>query len=173
MSKDSSSSEAKEWIISILIAVALAVVIKMFLVDFVLVQGTSMVPTLENGQRLVISKIAYEVGSPDYGDIVILKHNQNVDYVKRIIGKGGDTIEIKNQVVYRNGTPLDEPYVNEGSYDDFSKVTVPEGCYFVMGDNRSVSLDSRYASVGFIEEKDIIGKVIFRFWPLSDFGKIE
>jgi signal peptidase I len=166
-------SEAREWVISILVAVVLAFVIKSFLFDFVLVQGSSMYPTLKNGERLVINKIEYEIGSPDYGDIVVLKHSANVDYVKRVIGKGGDTIEVKNSKVYRNGEMLDEPYVNtEKSYEDFAQVTVPEGKYFVMGDNRAVSLDSRYASVGFIDEDSIIGHVVFRFWPFTNFGTV-
>lgn len=172
LTSEHSGSEAKEWILSIVIAVALAFIIKAFLFDFVLVQGTSMVPTLQDGERLIINKIGYRISEPDYGDIVVLKHADHVDYVKRVIGKAGDTVEIRNRVVYRNGSALDEPYINTGDYDDFSSVTVPEGSYFVLGDNRPVSLDSRYDSVGFIKRKDIIGKVFFRFWPLSRLGTV-
>lgn len=128
-------SEAREWIQSIIIAVVLAFVIKMFLFDFVLVQGSSMHPTLENGDRLIINKIEYRLGEPDYGDIVILNYSSSVEYVKRVIAKGGDNIAIKDQVVYVNGEPIDEPYVNTDPYGDFPEVTVPEGTYFVMGDN--------------------------------------
>ena len=85
----------------------LAFVIKMFLFDFVLVQGSSMHPTLENGDRLIINKIEYRLGEPDYGDIVILNYSSSVEYVKRVIAKGGDTIAIKDQVVYVNGEPID------------------------------------------------------------------
>ncbi len=173
MTSESSGSEAREWILSIAIAVALAFIIKAFLFDFVLVQGTSMVPTLLDGERLIINKIGYRVTEPDYGDIVVLKHADNVDYVKRVIGKEGDQVEIKNRVVYRNGQALDEPYINSGDYDDFAKVTVPKGTYFVLGDNRPISLDSRYDSVGFIKRADIIGKVIFRFWPFSRLGTVQ
>lgn len=172
-STNSNHSEAKEWIKSIAIAVIIAFIVKMFLFDFVVVQGSSMFPTLKNGERLIISKIQYEIGSPEYGDIVVLHHNARVEFVKRIIGKGGDTIEIKSNVVYRNGKALDEPYINSGNYEDFAKVTVPEGKYFVMGDNRPNSLDSRYTEVGFIDRSAIVGHVVFRFWPFDRFGAVS
>jgi signal peptidase I len=168
--KQKGHSEAREWVQSIAIAVVLAFVIKMFFFDFVVVQGLSMFPTLETGDRLVINKIEYTLGKPDYGDIVVLNYSRNVEYIKRVIGKGGDTIEIRNQVVYRNGEALTEPYVNTDPYPDFAKVTVPEGKYFVMGDNRANSSDSRYESLGFVDEKDIVGHAIFRFWPFSKAG---
>ncbi|MGL6293454.1 signal peptidase I [Eubacterium aggregans] len=166
-------SELREWIQSIVIAVVLAFVIKMFLFDFVLVQGSSMFHTLKNGDRLVINKIEYSIGAPDYGDIVVLNYSKNVEYVKRVIAKGGDTIAIKDQIVYLNGQPLDEAYVNPDPYEDFEMVTVPEWKYFVMGDNRANSSDSRYQSLGFVDEDAIIGHVIFRFWPLNTFGVVK
>lgn len=166
-------SEAKEWILSIVIAVALAFIIKIFLFDFVVVQGSSMYPTLKDGDRLVLNKIEYRLSDPDYGDIVVLNHDAKSEWVKRVIGKGGDTIEIRDQVVYRNGEPLDEPYINPEPYGDFSQVTVPEGCYFVMGDNRANSSDSRFTSLGFVERDQIVGHVVFRFWPLDSIGGIS
>lgn len=171
--QNESKSEAMEWVKSILIAVILAFVIKMFLFDFVLVQGSSMFPTLENGDRLVINKIEYTIGSPDYGDIVVLNYSRNVEYVKRVIAKGGDTISIVNQVVYLNGEALSEDYVNTEPYDDFNEVTVPQGKYFVMGDNRANSSDSRYVSLGFVDEDAIVGHVIFRFWPFTKLGGLN
>lgn len=164
--------ELKEWIQSAVIAIVLAFIIKMFLFDFVMVQGSSMFPTLVEGDRLIVNKIGYTIGEPDYGDIVILSYSESVEYVKRVIGKGGDTIEIKDMVVYRNGEPLSEDYINTKSYEDFSEVTVPIGTYFVMGDNRANSSDSRYASLGFVERDAIDGKVIFRIWPLSEIGLV-
>ncbi|MDO4287900.1 MAG: signal peptidase I [Eubacterium sp.] len=168
-----SPSELREWIQSIVIAVVLAFVIKMFLFDFVMVQGSSMYPTLENGDRLIINKIEYKIGDPDYGDIIILNYSSSVEYVKRVIGKGGDTIAIRDQVVYRNGEALQEDYINTEPYEDFEEVTVPEGKYFVMGDNRANSSDSRYTSLGFVDRDAVVGHVIFRFWPLDDFGTVE
>ena len=164
--------ELKEWIQSAVIAIVLAFIIKMFLFDFVMVQGSSMFPTLVEGDRLIVNKIGYTIGEPEYGDIVILSYSDSVEYVKRVIGKGGDTIEIKDMVVYRNGEPLEEDYINTDPYEDFSKVTVPIGTYFVMGDNRANSSDSRYPSLGFVERDAIDGKVIFRIWPLSEIGTV-
>ncbi len=164
--------ELKEWIQSAVIAIVLAFIIKMFLFDFVMVQGSSMFPTLVGGDRLIVNKIGYTIGEPDYGEIVILSYSDSVEYVKRVIGKSGDTIEIKDMVVYRNGEPLAEDYINTDAYEDFSKVTVPSGAYFVMGDNRANSSDSRYSSLGFVERDAIDGKVIFRIWPLSEIGLV-
>ncbi len=164
--------ELKEWIQSAVIAIALAFIIKMFLFDFVMVQGSSMFPTLVEGDRLIVNKIGYTIGEPDYGDIVILSYSDSIEYVKRVIGKGGDTIAIKDMVVYRNGEPLDEDYINPDPYEDFTEVTVPMGTYFVMGDNRANSSDSRYPSLGFVERNAIDGKVIFRIWPLSEIGTV-
>jgi len=169
----SGSLELREWLQSAIIAIILAFIIKMFLFDFVMVQGSSMVPTLENGDRLIINKIDYTIGEPNYEDIVILSYSKNVEYVKRVIGKGGDTIEIKNQVVYRNDQALSEEYISPLPYDDFAKVTVPADTYFVMGDNRSNSSDSRYPSLGFVEKNAIDGKVIFRIWPLNTIGMVN
>lgn len=164
--------ELKEWIQSAVIAIVLAFIIKMFLFDFVMVQGSSMFPTLVEGDRLIVNKIGYTIGEPDYGDIVILSYSDSVEYVKRVIGEGGDTIEIKDMVVYRNGEPLAEDYINTSPYEDFAKVTVPPGTYFVMGDNRANSSDSRYPSLGFVEKDAIDGKVIFRIWPFTEIGTV-
>lgn len=174
MSEEKSSKmEIKEWVQSALIAVILAFIIKMFLFDFVMVQGSSMFPTLEEGDRLIVNKIGYLIGEPDYGDIVILSYTDSIEYVKRVIAKGGDTIAIKDMVVYLNGEPLDENYINTDPYEDFAEVTVPEGKYFVMGDNRANSSDSRYQSLGFVDEDDIDGKVFFRLWPFNKIGFVE
>lgn len=169
----SGSLELKEWVQSAVIAIILAFIIKMFLFDFVLVQGSSMFPTLENGDRLIVNKIGYTIGEPNYEDVVILSYSDSVEYVKRVIGKPGDTVEIRDQIVYINNQPLTEVYINTEAYDDFSKVTVPQGSYFVMGDNRANSSDSRFESLGFVEEDAIDGKVIFRIWPISDLGMVN
>jgi len=166
-------SELREWIQAIVIAVVLAFIIRMFFFDFVMVDGLSMYPTLNDGDRLIVNKLEYKVGEPEYGDIVILHYNQTVEYVKRVVAVGGDTIAIRDEVVYLNGEVLNEPYINPDPYEDFSEVTVPEGEYFVMGDNRANSSDSRYADLGFVSEDQMVGHVMACYWPFSDFGGVE
>lgn len=163
----------KDWIISIVIAVGIALIIKLFFIDFVVVQGPSMQPTLHQGQRLVLNKIEYKIDNPDYGDIVVLRYSPGVDYVKRVIAKGGDTIEIRDMKVYRNNKLLKEPYISKTPYGDYPKTEIPKGKYFVMGDNRANSSDSRFSDLGFVKRKDIIGHVVFRFWPFSKWGKVK
>lgn len=165
-------SEAWEWIRTIIIAVVIALVIKSFFFDTARVVGSSMVPTLENGDFLLVNKIGYRLGEPEFGDIVILEANAQDEYVKRVIGLPGDTIEVKDQVAYRNGEALDEPYINPGTYPDYPKITVPEGKYFVMGDNRGNSKDSRFADLGPIEKERIESHAIFRYWPFNRGGTL-
>lgn len=172
MKQKRQKSEMREWMEAILITVVIAVLLRSFVFVFAKVDGTSMEDTLKNGDRLLVSKITYHLSEPQYGDIVIINVTQSIDdYVKRIIGKPGDTIEIKNSIVYRNGIALNEPYLIPGLvYNDFAKVTVPEECYFVLGDNRPVSKDSRYSDVGFIKKDRIDGKIVFRIWPFDVFN---
>lgn len=171
--KQSKSMEVKEWLQSIIFAVIIAFILKFFIIDFVYVDGMSMYPTLNNGDRIIVNLIGYRFSEPSYGDIVTLHYDANTVYVKRIIGKGGDRISIKDNVVYRNGEALDENYINTEDYPDFEEVTVPAGKFFVMGDNRAHSSDSRYINLGFVDRSQIIGKVFFRFWPFNTFGLIE
>ena len=166
-------SELREWLEAGTIAIILAVVIKMFLFEFVLVEGSSMYPTLHNNDRLMVTKVQYYFHEPEFEDIVILNYSDSVEFVKRVIGKAGDTIEVKNSVVYLNGEALDEPYISDQPYPDFAKVVVPKGTYFVMGDNRVDSRDSRYEDVGFISKDEIVGKVVFRIYPLNQMGVIK
>ena len=150
--------------ISIAIAIVpgllISILIRTFLFDIIIINGTSMMPTLVDKEKIIIDKIGYRISEPDYGDIILFKHDEKENYIKRIIGKEGDTIEIKDCVVYRNGKALDESYITTDKYDNYDKITVPKGTYFVLGDNRSVSLDSRFQSVGNIKRKDIIGKIL-------------
>ena len=141
------NKDALEWLESVALAVVAVALVFTFGVRMIRVDGESMLPTLQDGERLLISSLPYE---PSYGDIIII--DQYTEYgeplVKRVIGIGGDTIDIDFQagVVYRNGEPLDEPYTAEPTYLQESvtfPVTVPQGCLFVMGDNRNHSTDSR------------------------------
>lgn len=141
------------------------------------VKGSSMVPTLINGERLILQQIGYD--DPQYGDIVVIDRTQDYDQplIKRVIGRPGDTIDIDfdTHEVFRNGELLDEPYINEPTAvtgDMQFPAVVPEGCVFVMGDNRNHSSDSRDMTIGMIDQRNIMGKAIFRFFPFGKFGKL-
>lgn len=145
------------------------------------VYGSSMEPSLHQGQYIVVSKVVYMrlgerylVRPPERGDVVILRPNgQDKLLIKRVIGLPGDTVEIRQGAVYINGEALYEPYIQEPPRYVFSRHTVPEGSYFVMGDNRNHSLDSAdWDSVGPIPQENIVGQAWLSFWPPSDVGLV-
>lgn len=164
------------------IAVVIIVVALIFVKPTIVFEH-SMDDTLHPEDYVFLAKQAYAFGEPESGDIVVfesvsdtlLDENGNAkNLIKRVIGVPGDIIEIKDGAVYRNGVRLDEPYTKEGVTNDIMKaVTVPPDAYFVLGDNRIVSKDSRSAEVGFVSKDRIRGKVVFRLLPFSRFGKIE
>lgn len=170
--------EAMEWIKSILLAVIIAILIKSFVFNTTYVLGNSMYPTLQEKDRLFANKIPLYFSSPNRGDIVVLKapDTANKDYIKRVIGIGGDTVAIIDGKVYLNGDLLEEDYIEEGAYTEVygeNYWEVPEGHVFVLGDNRDegASKDSRF--FGCIPLKSIKGITSFRYYPFNNrFGKI-
>ena len=160
-------SQLRDWIESIVIAVIIATVMKGFIIDTIQVDGSSMVPTLHHRERLLVNKIGYAFGEIKRGDIVIFQYpaDLSLTYVKRIIAVGGDTVEIKDNRLYLNGQVLEEPYIMDNILNDYRKTRVPENKFFVMGDNRNYSKDSRYSDVGFVPRKNIKGKAILKIWP--------
>jgi len=166
--KDKKKSETVEWIKAFVFAVVLAIAIRAFVFEMVQIEQSSMYPTLHSGDKCAVLKIGYIFDSPERGDIVIANVASGKRYVKRVIALGGETIEIKDNTVYVNGEVLEEEYLPADlKYDDYPETTIPEGEYFLMGDNRPTSIDSRSGSIGFIEEKDIIGRVFLRLSPMT------
>ena len=166
------------WIWSFIVAFIIVGGVYFFLGRPFTVSGASMYPTLHNGDRMVLSK----VGDIHRFDVVILKApDENVEYIKRVIGMPGDTVEMKSGVLYINGKKVEQPFINTEVLakqtvfmDDFTlesltgESKVPEGKYFVLGDNRGVSKDSRM--IGFIDRSAIEGKAVFTIWPFGRIG---
>ncbi|NLF79762.1 MAG: signal peptidase I [Clostridia bacterium] len=159
----------------ILVAILLAFVVRVYVFDITRVDGLSMYPTLNDHDDLIHLKITYLFSEPQRGDIVVFDAPDAVgkDYVKRIIGLPNEQVTIERGQVYINGKRLNESYV-DGAYTvgDINTV-LPDGFYFVMGDNREISRDSRYDEVGLISIDRIHGKAVFRVFPFNDFGVIE
>lgn len=165
-----------EWYESIVFAMAFLVVLFTFFVRVAAVRGSSMEGTLQNGDRILLWELGY---TPQHGDIVVV--GDSIDYglplVKRVIALGGDTVDIdfNSGNVTVNGQILEEPYILAPTklYEgvDFP-VTVPEGTVFLMGDNRMGSKDSRNPEIGFIDERDILGRAVFRIFPMSKMGAV-
>lgn len=170
-------SEALDWLQCIVSALVAAILIFTFIARTITVVGSSMVPTLEEGNLLIVSRLFYE---PKYGDIVVLRKASFMSdpIVKRVIATEGQTVDIDFQagVVYVDGVALDEPYTNAPTLEpeNFTEpVTVPKGHVFVMGDNRNRSTDSRSASVGCVDNRYIIGRALLRIAPLNKFGRVS
>ena len=177
--KKSSLKEAVEYAESLAVVFVVMLMIFTFIARPATVDGDSMLPTLQNGERLIISKLLYE---PTAGGIVVLCGEADLEegknLIKRIIATEGQTIDIDFDAgeVYVDGQLLSEPYILEPTYLDEGTefpLTVPEGEIFVMGDNRNGSRDSRSLTVGTVKEEYIVGRVLFRFFPFDRFGKIS
>ncbi|GKV55611.1 signal peptidase I [Sporosarcina sp. NCCP-2222] len=185
MKEKKTKNETLEWVKALLIAFGLAAIIRIFLFTPIVVDGISMMPTLEDGDRMIVNKIGYTIGTPNRFDIVVFHAPEQKDYIKRVIGLPGDTVEYRDDVLYVNGQAYDEPYLDEYKKtvtdgpltEDFTleekidRKTVPEGYVFVMGDNRRKSKDSRH--IGAVPIDEIIGSTKFIFWPIEDFGMVK
>ncbi len=167
----STAEEIKDWVVSIVIAVALAMFIRTFIVELYVVDGPSMRPTLESEERLVVNKFIYRLRPPEKGEVLVFQYPRDPsrDFIKRVIATPGDTIEIREGRVLVNDQLLTEDYILEKTRSEYPKSTVPEGRIFVMGDNRNNSEDSRFADVGFVPYDLIKGKALLVFWPISQY----
>lgn len=159
----------REYIEALLIAVVLAGLIIAFVAQSFLVHGSSMEPTLAEGQRLLVDKITYRLRPPERGEIIVFHYpaDPKRKFIKRVIGLPGDVVQIYGHRLYLNGKPIDEPYIAGPIFDSFGPMTVPEGHVFVLGDNRNNSDDSRFPDVGPVPLDMIVGVARVVYWPLT------
>ncbi|MGD0229067.1 MAG: signal peptidase I [Syntrophorhabdales bacterium] len=181
-------SKTREYAESFFIAALIALFLRCFVVQAFKIPSSSMEPTLLVGDHLLVNRLSYVVkvpfsdivllnlGNPSRGDVVVFRYpmDRSKDFIKRVVGKEGDVIQIRDKVIYLNGRKMDDPhafFADDGivpatfsQRDNFGPITVPEGCYFVMGDNRDRSLDGRFW--GFVKKDDLIGRalVIYFSW---------
>jgi signal peptidase I len=166
---------AWQWLREVGLALGISIFIIVFLYQPVKVDGTSMMPGLADQERIFINKYAYRLEAIERGDVVVFRYpgDPSKNYIKRIVGVPGDRIEIVRGAVLVNGSRLVEPYVPAQFRDDrsMSEVTVPAGNYFVLGDHRNHSSDSR--DFGMVERGAISGKAVFAYWPAELAGKLH
>jgi signal peptidase I len=166
----------KEWVPSLLIALVISFLCNTYVAQAMKVPTDSMVPTIQINDRLIVEKLKTFTDFK-FGDIIVFwpPISGNTErYIKRLIGLPGDTIEIKDGALYRNGEKVDEPYLKEKMTYTFAKVTVPAGHYLFLGDNRNISYDSHlWKETPFVAEKDIIGKAVVRYFPFNHLGTID
>lgn len=167
-------SELCGWARDLLLALGLAIIIIVFLYQPVKVEGTSMAPLLADEERIFINKFIYRLEPVERGDVVVFwyPNDPSKSFIKRVVGLPGDTVEIHQGRVFINGQPLEEPYVPPqfSDYHSMSPVQVPSDHYFVMGDHRSSSNDSRM--FGAVPHRLIYGKAVFVYWPIERFGAL-
>ena len=170
--------EAYDWIQSLISALLICVLVFVFVLRIMDVHGTSMFPTLNNGDKVLVSDLFYE---PARGDIVVFKkdsYDDNKALVKRVVAVAGDVVNIdfEKGVVYVNGEALEEDYIDvltTTKIDFIGPQTVPDSCLFVMGDNRNASTDSRDKRIGMVDKRLVIGKVLLVVYPFNSFGSVE
>lgn len=169
--KNAVLSEVLDYVKVIVFAVVFVLIVNNFILINALVPSESMEKTIMTGDRIFGFRLAYEWNEPERFDIVIFKYPDDPEqkelYIKRIIGLPGETIHIVNGKVYIDGkkTPLDDSFCPETPIGDFGPYTVPEGCYFMLGDNRNCSKDSRFWENTYVREDQIVGKAVLRYYP--------
>lgn len=167
--------ETRYWLRDLILSVLLAFIVIVFLYQPVQVEGTSMMPHLENHERIFINKFMYRFRPISRGDVVVFRYplDPSKSYIKRVIGLPGDTVSIRDGRVMVNGKPLSEPYIAPNYLDDqsYAPVKVEANHYFVLGDHRSSSNDSRVW--GTVDRQYIYGKAVLVYWPLGQMGWVR
>ena len=181
-------NELIEWLKVIVLTAVFVIGIRSFIFSPITVDGASMMPTYENGDRVIVNKIGKTISDLDRFDIIVFKAPDERNFIKRIIGLPGDHIAYKNDELYVNGEKLDEPYLAKFKSElngfgylnyDFTleqltgAAEIPEGYYFVLGDNRRKSSDSRDARVGLVAKDQILGKAHIRIYPFTEVGLVN
>ena len=159
--------EIIEWIAVVVVAVVLTYFVNHFIIVNAIVPSSSMEKTIMTGDRVIGYRLAYSFSEPERGDIIIFKFpdDESKLYIKRLIGLPGETVEIKEGKVFVDGEALDEPYLTVTTEGTFGPYSVPEGHYFMLGDNRNNSADSRYWNNTYLAREKIVGKAVFKYWP--------
>lgn len=169
--KNAILSEVLDYVKVIIFAVVFVLIVNNFILINALVPSESMEKTIMTGDRIFGFRLAYEFEEPERFDIVIFKYPDDPEqkelYIKRVIGLPGETVNIVNGKVYIDGeqTPLDDSFCPETPIGDFGPYIVPEGCYFMLGDNRNCSKDSRFWENTYVREDQIVGKAVLRYYP--------
>jgi signal peptidase I len=173
--KKSVLKEVRDYVLLLVLAFAIAFAFNRFVIANAEVPSGSMENAVMPGDRLLVNRLAYVFGDPKRGDIVMFKFpdDETQDYLKRIIGLPGETVTIKNGLVYINDsdTPLSEPYIKDPPEGDYGPFEVPEDCYFMLGDNRNISQDARFWENKFVKRNKLVGKAFFRYFP--SFGTLK
>lgn len=176
--ENSLKAEILSWLQILVTAACIAFVLNTFIIANSRVPSGSMENTIMTNDRVIGSRLSYRFSSPERGDIAIFRFpdDESVYYVKRVIGLPGDVIDIIDGAVYLNGsdTPLEEPYLRQEMVpEEPMHFEVPEDSYFMMGDNRNHSYDARYWTNTYVKRDKLVAKVLFRYWPLNQLGKIQ
>lgn len=172
--KKSVGREIVEWIVTLGLAVVLALCVHTWVGELVTIEGPSMQPNIHKDQKVLVGRLEYYFTKPKRGDIVLVKFpGSDLNFIKRVIATGGERLAVRDGSVYINGSRLDEPYTPEPAWEDMDETTVPEGFIFVMGDNRNDSHDSRAPDVGAIPLSKVLGRAYLLVWPLDKWVKLS
>ncbi|RLL45298.1 signal peptidase I [Oceanobacillus piezotolerans] len=179
--KDENKNEWFDWLKALLLALGLAFIVRVFLFSPIVVDGPSMLPTLHDRDQMIVNKFVYNISEPERFDIVVFHASAQKDFIKRVIALPGEHVQVEDDVLYIDGEPVEEPYLEEQKEqlqpyetltNDFTleelpggHEVVPDGHVFVMGDNRGNSTDSRM--LGVIPMDEIVGEASFIYWPLD------
>lgn len=181
-------NELLGWLKTIVVSAVFVIAIRVFIFTPVVVDGASMMPTYESGDRVIVNIIGKQISDFERFDVIVFEAKEDINYIKRIIGLPGDHIAYKDDVLYINGNAMDEPYLNTNkeklldsgtltqdlTLESLTGLTViPDGYLFVLGDNRRNSNDSRKPSVGLIPMEKVLGKTNIRIYPLENIGIVK